>query len=909
MHRCWIVGIACCFFSVSALRGGDYEPVLWNFSGVSEAHPLSAQQVEPGRNAVFVNRESAVGPYLQIRSPKRYNMFGVVKSSAGDIDGDGYDDIIIGAPLAGPDEYNPGAAYVYSGYHGLRILELKGRSENDFFGRAVAGAGDIDGDSVPDLLVSGWFHANDGNPYGRVYVLSGSTGKVLRTITSYQPDDGFGYTVTTLGDITGDGVPEIGVSAPVAQTQGPAQGLVYVFDLTEPWSKRLTTANAIGVIRNRDAGKIYFGSFVAYDDQSSSSNADVILVGSVDPVSLDGGVAQFVFSRHRLGSTFELGQLSVPAKLAGDVTNDGVTSVSDLDAVLGAVGQQGTALDLDMDGVVSGTDVLVVIDNLGSSSPIYGLLADPSPLLSRVSDLTGSDGVLNVGPVGAPVPWRGPDCDDDSDDDDDNPDDGSDDDTEPDGSVQPFYPGVRPTRTGGCLLCVNAPMLPPNENDTGDDSSCDDEDDCDEEALLDCDDDPGPDCGCHRPDGAEGESCDAFLETTNAKYVGRGIESDTFYASVTDDSWVASLRVDPDSEVGATIRSSSSQNGFDYNAVVEFEDESGVCDLYWYAVNADTGVEVRECFSVNVEDYKPVQFSYRTFIPDQAVKTPFWSDQASIAFWNLTGVLIGNPVYIPPFFGGDDRFDCNTNASVFSDDGPESRRFRSSCRVLIGCEGPILAFDPYGKWIRDCSPQSSLVPDYTEGEHQDMGLDPQFGLTRGFDGANVVGTACVPTSGESPKVKYDLIPNSVAYPTARHPYLPIDWVEAGTGAFPDACQLKPSIQYGLNGGFGVRLAPNAIRFRYFLHAADPLLPNGAAPAIDVHRFELTLYWSIDQSSGIQSVAWVLNGETDPYPAHETYLQGEPMHKFDPLLEGVDLFFGLLPTAENVEFSTTGEVKP
>jgi hypothetical protein len=103
------------------------------------------------------------------------------------------------------------------------------------------------------------------------------------------------------------------------------------------------------------------------------------------------------------------------------------------------------------------------------------------------------------------------------------------------------------------------------------------------------------------------------------------------------------------------------------------------------------------------------------------------------------------------------------------------------------------------------------------------------------------------------------------------------WLQVGL--IDPECFMRPQLRDGLNDGYYVRMAPNAVVFRYWLNAADPLLP--IAPAIDVRPAKLTLTWIIDKSSGRQEVQWVLSGVHDPYPSHEIYLEQQRAFAFDP----------------------------
>jgi hypothetical protein len=140
----------------------------------------------------------------------------------GDFNGDGYDDVVAG--LAGGQSY-PKRVWVLSGPDGTLLWEGHGTYSIDGFGHSVAGAGDVDGDGYGDIIVGAHYHANDN---GRVYVFGGPDGHFIHGW------DGanwgfFGSAVRGVGDVNGDGVPDIGAGEHGASITAYMTGMVYVF--------------------------------------------------------------------------------------------------------------------------------------------------------------------------------------------------------------------------------------------------------------------------------------------------------------------------------------------------------------------------------------------------------------------------------------------------------------------------------------------------------------------------------------------------------------------------------------------------------------------------------------------------------------------------------------------------------
>jgi len=113
--------------------------------------------------------------------------FGVALADAGDVDGDGVSDLLVGAMLA-PDPARTlvecGAAYVYSGSDGHLIRSLYGSADHEWFGTTLCGLDDVDGDGSADFLVESRMRSGVTNPF--VTAFSGATGAVLYTVGDAQ---------------------------------------------------------------------------------------------------------------------------------------------------------------------------------------------------------------------------------------------------------------------------------------------------------------------------------------------------------------------------------------------------------------------------------------------------------------------------------------------------------------------------------------------------------------------------------------------------------------------------------------------------------------------------------------------------------------------------------------------------
>ncbi len=155
--------------------------------------------------------------------------FGESIANAGDVDGDGVNDVIIGAPNRG---HVSGSAFVMSCRYGHVIHSWSKYDRDNEYGQSVASAGDINNDGFCDLIVGAPqadFRAWNG---GSFFIYSGRDGSCLLQEDGAGADARLGSSVAFLGDLTGDGIAELAVSSPLANPSGRVDaGTILVFSM------------------------------------------------------------------------------------------------------------------------------------------------------------------------------------------------------------------------------------------------------------------------------------------------------------------------------------------------------------------------------------------------------------------------------------------------------------------------------------------------------------------------------------------------------------------------------------------------------------------------------------------------------------------------------------------------------
>ncbi|HED52861.1 MAG TPA: hypothetical protein ENJ00_01495 [Phycisphaerales bacterium] len=308
-------------------------------------------------------------------------------SAAGDVNGDGFSDVIIGAPLADPNGVDragesyvvfggpgvgAGGSFELSSLNGTNGFVINGINAVDFSGESVSGAGDVNGDGLDDVII-GSFRADPyGNTYaGESYVVFGSsTGfpasldlSSLNGINGFvlhgrNPYDRSGGAVSSAGDVNGDGIDDLLIGAKYADPNGlDRAGESYVvFGRTGafpasigPSSLDGTNGLVLSGVDTYDAS----GSSVSSAGDVNGDGIDDIIIGATgaDPNGNSAaGESYVVFGRRCLA----------------DTNHDGMLTPADFTAWIAAFNAMASECDQNGDGNCDASDFTAWIANFNA---------------------------------------------------------------------------------------------------------------------------------------------------------------------------------------------------------------------------------------------------------------------------------------------------------------------------------------------------------------------------------------------------------------------------------------------------------------------------------------------------------------------------------------------------------------
>jgi Ca2+-binding RTX toxin-like protein len=313
------------------------------------------------------------------------DLFGVSVASPGDVDGDGVTDLAVGAVLDDTGGTDRGAVHVLllnanatvkssvkiaSGTNGGPAL-----SDGDQFGRSLASLGDLDGDGVTDLAVGAHHDDTGGTDRGAVHVLQLNPNATVKSSVkiadgtnggpTLADNDQFGRSVTSLGDLNGDGVIDLAVGAELDDTGGTDRGAVHVLRLnSEPRAESVVLPEGGGnyevlrdgddLVLRRQGGVELFrrrASLVIFLTVAGSADNDVVTVlntgtAVATPITFNGsdGLDEF-------DGGLAAGRLILDGGSGNDTLSGGLGD----DCLLGGDGNDVLKGNAGNDGIAGGT--------------------------------------------------------------------------------------------------------------------------------------------------------------------------------------------------------------------------------------------------------------------------------------------------------------------------------------------------------------------------------------------------------------------------------------------------------------------------------------------------------------------------------------------------------------------------
>lgn len=240
---------------------------------------------------------------------------------AGDVNGDGYSDILLGEEYYDNGQFNEGGVLVYQGSKdgivGDPISTMESNQGDGWFGTAVSSAGDVNGDGYSDIVIGCYTYDNGQKDEGHVFIYHGGADGVgtkdALTVSNNKSNAQMGMSVASAGDVNGDGYDDVIVGAPFYDLGEAAEGVAFVYN----GSISGLITNSYSILQKNQANS-YFGGSVAGAGDVNGDGFDDVLVGAKDYT--DGLINEgSVFIYFGSGTGIDPG--GVPQVLQRDVAN------------------------------------------------------------------------------------------------------------------------------------------------------------------------------------------------------------------------------------------------------------------------------------------------------------------------------------------------------------------------------------------------------------------------------------------------------------------------------------------------------------------------------------------------------------------------------------------------------------
>jgi hypothetical protein len=301
--------------SAGDVNGDGYDDVVVGAMGYGNGEP------DEGKVFVFLGNASGLAPTAAwtAESDQAEASFGNSVASAGDVNGDGYGDVVVGAYRYG--SRNEGAAFIYLGSASGLATEpswfIEGLQTGIYLGSSVASAGDVNGDGYGDVVVGAEGYRNGSSSEGAAFVYVGSasglTAHFAWTVESNQAAALMGKSVASAGDVNGDGYGDVVVGASRYDGGSLDEGAAFVY---------LGSASGLATretwMAESDQAAAGFGCSVASAGDVNGDGYGDVVVGASDYGAATGGAAFLYLGNTNDGTT--------PLSRAGQARQSGITT-------------------------------------------------------------------------------------------------------------------------------------------------------------------------------------------------------------------------------------------------------------------------------------------------------------------------------------------------------------------------------------------------------------------------------------------------------------------------------------------------------------------------------------------------------------------------------------------------------